>query len=377
MFAGCLCRMLFCRISAQNEVKLAPAELAFLAREGDMTHTMVVLGFDLFHRAVKRGESEGLSLLPYEQRLWVKAKEFLKDKARDEVDKLAPLPKSSNPLEIIAKLSGSYRLLMGKVRLVVRQILQDPRQIRGYFSPAALGRFVTDVLSAGYKDLVSSEIAASLTAQGYLISKKRQDELSSWLLIIACAGFAVFANIAWSLIPDLGSFLIVMAMAITNAVLLKLAFSILSILPLYEEVTLVLKHVSLKNFAVRFCRALSLIIRSLLVTLIVLFVLLFFSVDFMILLLYNSQSAVSLLFDVVLLTVNCFVLLSILLTVYRLKLSPTLSSAGAEVVSRHRKAFADTNIIESFKAFLNSPTYDAKVSELLAVYGYETLWLLI
>ncbi len=368
--------MLFCRISARTEVKLAPAELAFLARNGDITHTMVVLGFDLFHRALKKEESEDISLQPYEEKLWLKTKDFLKDKAKHELTKLA-LPKPSNPLEMVAKLTGSYRFLVGKVRLVVQQMLKDPRQIRAYFSPAALGRFVTDLVSSGYKDLVSSEIAAALMEKGYLISKKRQEELSSWLLIIACVGFAVLINAGWLLIPDLRSFTLVLVLSIINAVLLKLTFSIFSILPLYEEVTLVLKHISVNNFAVRVCRFLSFLIRGLLLTLIVLFVLLFFSVDLLILLLYSSHAAVRLLFEVILLTVNCFVLLSILVEVYWSKMSVKLSSAGEEVVADHRRALADTNVVEAFKSFLSDAKYSEKVSELLAVYGYETLWLLI
>lgn len=367
--------MLICRISARNEVKLAPAELAFLSRDGDMTHTMVVLGFDLFHRALKRGD-ESPYLLPYEQRLWQTTKEFLQNKAKDQVEKLTPLPKSSNPVEIVAKLSGSYKFLTGTARQVVRQILSDPRHLRKYFSPSALGRFVTDVLSSGYKDVISTEIIASLRASGFLLSKEKQQSLSSWLLVIAAMGFAVLINLAWLLTGSLPAFFLLLAMAIINAICFKLVFSILKVLPLYEEVNLVLKHVTLKNFAVRLCRILSGILRVLLVVLVILVVLLFFSIDLLLLMLFSYHASITLLFNTILLTVNCFVIWSVLLKSFVVHLSPMLTTAGEEMVSKYRKSFADANIVESFKEILTSQTYDPKVSELLAVYGYDTLWLL-
>jgi len=368
--------MLFGRVSARPEVKLAPAELAYLARAGDMTHTMVVLGFDLFHRALKRGDRSEPLLLPYEERLWQKTKQFVQEKGRNEVDKLVPLPKSANPVEILVKLSGSYRFLTDKVRQIVRQILSDPRQLRAYFSPAALGRFVADVFSSGYKDLVSSEIVELLTERGLLLSKKRREELAAWLLIIAALGFALLINIAWSLTPDLKSFLLLLFMACVNAVCFKLVSSILTVMPLYDEVTLVLKHIPMRNYVARLCGLLSLVIRILLITLIVLFGLLLLCVDLLIFLLFSAHGAWTLLFDVVVLTANFYVLLSILLDSLGLSMSPKLSSFGQDLVAQRRKELSDANIVESFKEILVSSSYDAKVSEILAVYGYETLWLM-
>lgn len=375
MLASYVARMLICRISARNEVKLAPAELAYLAREGDMTHTMVVLGFDLFHRALKRGD-DSVYLLPYEKRLWQTTKDFLQTKAKDQVEKLTPLPKSSNPVEIVAKLSGSYKFLTGTARQVVRQILSDPRQLRKYFSPQALGRFVTDVLSSGYKDVISSEIIASLRKNGFLLAKDKQESLSSWLLIIAALGFAVLINLAWLLTGHRVAFVLLLIMATVNAVCFKMTFSILKVLPLYEEVNLVLKHVMLKNFAVRMCRILTRILKVLLVILVFLIVLLFFSIDLLVIMLFSYHAVITLLFNTALLTVSCYVLLSILLDSLWVQAAPMPTVAGAELVSRYRKTFADANIIESFKEILASPSYDPKVSELLAIYGYDTLWLM-
>lgn len=375
-FISYLIKRLYCRTEAKSQVKLAPAEMAFLARDGDMTHTMVVLGFDLFHRALKVGDSDGDLLLPYEKELWKKTKEFLRDKAKQHVDKVNPLPKSSNPLVILTKLSGSYKVLTTQVRQVVQQILKDPRHLKAYFSPAALGRFAADVLSAPYKELISSEITSSLTTSGLILNKNKQEALSAWLLIIAAIGFAVIINVAWRLVPNLNAFVIVLIAAVVNAVCFKLVMSISTMLPLYNEVTSVLDHISHSNLAVRFCRILSFIIRTLLIALIAMFILLLVCVDLLVLLVFTAGMAQTLLFDVLLLSISCLSVLSIVLDSVWIRSTPALTDAGKKVIEQRRKAYSKANIVESFKNVLTSSDYDGKVSEMLAVYGYETLWLL-
>jgi len=128
---------------------LRPAELAYLAHDGDMGHTMVVLVVDLIQRVIKSRGEEELILQPYEKVIIANVKEFVKKWATDKVGEFVP-PKHElrNPMQWLIRIRAIKTFFGGTLRQFVRDFVKDPLHIRKYFSWSGIARFTVTSLRA-------------------------------------------------------------------------------------------------------------------------------------------------------------------------------------------------------------------------------------
>ncbi|HEY9870164.1 MAG TPA: hypothetical protein V6D08_13440 [Candidatus Obscuribacterales bacterium] len=362
-----------------DSVPLRPVELAYIVRDGDMPHATVVLVFDLLHRAVKslQGESQAVALAPYERRLWDKVKAHATRWIEERASQVIPDPRSGDIRLLVRQISGLYWLIVRSIKPFVSEVLEDPRRIRRYFSVGGLLRLLADVGSAGYREALESELVADMMARGLLITSEARKQTVTYLLIGLVSGIIISLLLPIVLLHNAGLAVSAWVLSALTAVLLRLVFSLREFVPLYTELSDVVNHVQrggwriavlrtlLRVFAV-FATLLLVVLASALVSVQVLFLKLVFA----------CPLTFALALSVVL--ILCWLaLVTLALDAYRMKIHYQPSPLARELVRSTRGNLAGVSPLESFKGLLKNPRYDPEFSRLLAIYGIETLVILV
>ena len=354
---------------------LRPAELAYLIREGDLSHTMVVLAFDLLHRAVKAHQSgEPIELTSYERKIWGSVKDFLRSWADKQAKKVIPDPRIQSPAEVVARLSRIFRFLVEHVRQFVAQVTADPRNVRRYFSFAGVTRLVADLFSSGYQQAVAAEILLELDQRGLLVPEARR---KCFALILRClCGVGLLATVALTvwLVPALA--LALLLMGACNAVGLRMAFLLFELIPFFWELRDVIDHVQRPGWRIALFKNL---VRGIVLTICCLLVVaaaLLLSAEFLILKFLLLAGTIPVLGALASLTLTWLVLVELALDGHRLEWRPQASAAARALISQARQRLSSVSPFETFRQVLADTEYDPLFSELLALYGIETLGLL-
>jgi hypothetical protein len=344
-----------------------------------MPHATVVLVFDLLHRAVKslQDESPAVALAPYERRLWGKVKDHARRWVGEKAAQVIPDPRSGDIRLFVRQISGLYWLIVRSIKPFVSEVLEDPRRIRRYFSVGGLLRLLADIGSAGYREALESELVADMMARGLLITSETRKHTVTYLVIGLVAGVVISLLLPIVLLHNAALAVSAWVLSALTAVVLSLVFSLREFVPLYTELSDVVNHVqrggwriavlrTLLRVLAAFATALLVVLASALVSLQVLFLKLVFA----------CPVTFALGLSVVL--ILCWlVLVTLALDAYRMKVHYQPSPLARELVRSTRGDLAGASPLESFKSLLMNPRYDPEFSRLLAIYGIETLVILV
>lgn len=363
-----------------EQSKLRPAEVAYLSSNGDISHALLVLGADLIQRALKSTLSEDNNvpaLAPYELRMWDLTKETIKDWAINKADKHLPMDIKKDPIEYARRVSKIYNFVVHTARHMVVKVLQDPRQIRRYFKMSAVATLIADFSTAGYKAAFEEEFRNNLLSRGLLVSSTRRRLYAKYYTVLAIAGALVTSIIIFIFIQPWTFALGLVAMCLTSAVLLRFALLLLHSIPLYAEIAEVIGHLKRQSWRLQLLKILIRIVTALTYSVVLIGFLVLTGVALAILTFGFHHSHVVFLSIYVLLTIAFILPVQVFIDGWRLNLEERASAEGARQLSRVRQELAATSPLDSFKEVLLTTDYVPTFSELLAIYGIETLLILV
>ncbi len=356
---------------------LRPVELSYLASGGDLSDALAVLAVDLVQRVIKSDASAAANpkLLDYEEKLWLVTKKYVSESAKEIVDGVNPDRLFSDPLAYWRRVSALYQLLRELLRSFFNEVLRDPRRLRKYFSLNWISRLILEFSSAGYQDRLRENMSDHLTERGLLVSKEKRIKRASAFFAIACATFALVVLLVGL---DKGFFasLIMLSSAFVTASVLKASIYCAGYIPLYGELSNLLRHVTRSGWRLRSIRALLIMIKVLAISALI-FVFVSGSLTG-----WLASAVVSHNIDLKNLYVEfALVLISFfsLDTAFRgvdIRNNDVATSFGESQVLRVRRRLAEMGPLDAFRAVLVGETYDPSFSEIVALYGIGPLFFL-
>ncbi len=361
-----------------NDERLRPAEIAYLSTNGDISHAMLVLGADLVQRALKAKLSDGNvpQLASYELRMWDLAKETVSDWAQSRVDKHLPMDIKKDPVEYVRRVSKIYNFVVHTARHFVVKLLQDPRQIRRYFKMSAIATLIADFSTAGYKAAFEEEFRNDLRARGLLVPLMRKRSYARHYSTAAIAGVLMIAALVPIFIHPLSFALGLIGMCLISAIILRFALLLLHSIPLYSEIAEVIEHLKRQSWRLHALRILIRLITVFTYTVVLVGFLALTGVALAILTFGFHHSHMTFLVIYVVLTLAFVAPVQIFIDGWRLKLEERPSAEGEKRLALIRHELASTSPLDSFKEVLQTTEYVPTFSELLALYGIETLLIL-
>lgn len=366
-------------IGADN--KLRPAEIAYLERNGDLSHAMLVLTSDLIQRALKSSAAQSLPpTTQYEQKMWSLTKTSITDWMQDKTTQYLPgsvddLKK--NPLAYARKVSTVYRFFTTTVRNFVVKVLQDPRHIRKYFSLTGIMRLIADFTSAGYQLALERELQADLLKRGLLVPEKKREAYASTMWLLSAAAALAIAALLWKFVGTPLTVGAIFAMALINAIFIRGIFFALDFLPLYSELAAVVSHLERQSWRLS---VLKLALRSISILCYLVVALVFLLMTLIAGLVFHFGLHAHVLNSVVIYICTTLGLLFAVQTAviaWKLRIEQRSSRAAEIQLHRIKQKLAKTSPLESFTDVLQSTEYDPTFSEILAIYGIETLLILV
>ncbi|HEY9730656.1 MAG TPA: hypothetical protein V6C89_02005 [Drouetiella sp.] len=358
---------------------LRPAEIAYLSSNGDISHALLVLGADLMQRALKARLSESSNvpeLAPYELRMWDLAKEAIKDWALTKADKHLPADIKKDPVEYVRRVSKIYNFVVHTARAFVVKVLQDPRQIRRYFKMSAIAALIADFSTAGYKAAFEEELKRNLRERGLIVPFMRRRTFVNYYTALAV--IAVLLNSACILvfIQPWTFAIAIIGMGLTSAVVLRVALLILHSIPLYAEIAEVIGHLTRQSWRLQMLKVLIRAITALTYGVVLLGFLAMAGIAFAIMTFGFHHSHLIFLSIYVLVTIAFMLPVQAFLDGWRLNIEERPTARGLRQLSQRRHELASTSPLDSFKEVLQTTDYVPTFSELLALYGIETLLIL-
>ncbi len=361
-----------------DDERLRPAEIAYLSSNGDISHAMLVLGADLVQRALKAKLSDGNvpKLASYEMRMWDLAKETVSDWAQSRVDKHLPMDIKKDPVEYVRRVSKIYNFVVHTARHFVVKVLQDPRQIRRYFKMSAIATLIADFSTAGYKAAFEEEFRNDLRARGLIVPLMRKRSYAKYYSTAAISGALVIATLIMIFIRPWTFAIGLIGMCLISAIILRFALLLLHSIPLYSEIAEVIEHLKRQSWRLQALRILIRLITVFTYTIVLVGFLALTGIALAILTFGFHHSHLTFLAIYMLLTLTFVVPVQMYIDSWRLKLEERPSVEGQRRLALIRHELASTSPLDSFKEVLQTTEYVPTFSELLALYGIETLLIL-
>jgi hypothetical protein len=363
-----------------NETRLRPAEIAYLSSNGDISHTLLVLGADLVQRALKAKLSDDNripELAPYETRMWDLAKETIKDWALTKADKHLPMDIKKDPVEYVRRVSKIYNFVVHTARHFVVKVLQDPRQIRRYFKMSAIATLIADFSTAGYKAAFEEEFKNNLRSRGLIVPLMRKRNYAKNYTLLAVAGAALNAVVIFIFIQPWTFALGLVAMCLTSAILLRFALLLLHSIPYYAEIAEVIGHLKRQSWRLQMLRILIRSITALTYGVLFIGFLALAGIALAILTFGFHHSHLVFLSIYILLTIAFMIPVQAFIDGWRLTIEERATAEGERQLNLVRHELAQSSPLDSFKEVLQTTEYVPTFSELLALYGIETLLILV
>ena len=370
-------------VSSTPPGKLHPAELAYLLRPGDTTHCLIVLLVDAVQKVAKSqtqgapGGGTQLSQPAYEAEIWSSVKDYVQAWSTQKVQQLIPELKSKNPIKIVSGI-WRFRLWLWNVLTgLLDEIVKDPRHLRKYFSPTALLRLFVSVAGAGMKDKIAGEVRDNLRAKDLLISEKRRGQFATLFsvlaLLILSAPICTLIFFAGISSGQAASLLVLSAL---NGLGLRILIEIPILLPYYGDIAQVLDLVKKKGIRVAILKLVLKFSRGVFFTLLVVLSCVILSIQSLLLMgFFHADFALNLLV-LVIASANFALIFELLLQAYQIANIEQLSSQGQAIVDAEHAEIQKLKLTELLSDAMSSPDYNQELSDLVAVYGVETLLLI-
>ena len=356
--------------------ELAPAELAYIMRDGDMPHTLVVMSVDLIHRQIKTGDHElSPPLRSYEKQVWVSVKDFMKGLAHEKAGHLVPVDDIKNPVKWAMRAGALKKFIGETLHGIVQDIVEDPRHIKKYFSMTGIARLAFHFYTSNVRQAVHRELTEELLRDGFLVpeARRRRFATAGALLIPLAVALEFIASyfIPQSVaMPLLGATLL---QGLLNGVVLRLVLELPGFIPTYEEFAKVASELNRGGARLAIIRNVlkggKFILAAVLV---IVSVILIATESIAVGFLFHQSAALLILaqtvlgFTVVVNAVDC----------YSIAVRQQPSNVALKEAKDIRSGLARIRPLDTFRSVLSDPNYDVTLSQLVAVYGIETLWLL-
>ena len=361
------------------EHELPPAELAYLLRDGDMSHTMIVLVVDLVQRAVKaQSDTQPLALRPYERQVWTNVTEFVKRWAHQKVNEVIPIKAPKNPIQWFIRARALKTFVGETLRTFVKEVVKDPRHLKRYFSIGGIARLAVELYTSTARQGVETELRKELLARGLLIAESRRKSCATQIavLIPALVAAVIVTNPNFIATISPPAFIAFAFMGLLNGFILQLLIAIPGFIPSYDEFAKVAAELARQGFRLTLVRTVLRLSKIVVVVIGIVLSLILLTVELGANALLFHLEGFHALALIVPLTIMSVFIFRLMLDVHHLLVNET-PSAGAQQMLRHTQArLAEASPLSSFGKVLSDPEYDATFSELVALYGIETLWLL-
>lgn len=365
----------------QTNNSLHPSELAYLFRPGDSAHCLIVLIVDTLQRELKSQKASEfqVSKLLYEAEVWSKIKAYIQDWSLQKAQQVLPEIASKNPLHIA---TGVWRLrfwFWNAIKGFFSELIQDPLQVRKYFSPVGLLRLFVSIAGSGVKEQLANSVRESLLKKEMLVPEGRKNAFARILGVLACLHLIAVAVVV-ALMSGLATNAIVFLLLFSalNGFLLRVAVALPLLLPHVEDVSRVLDSVSNKGIRIRLMRFLLGFARSSYWTFISIFSLLAFLVQAIILGqffgMHSSQWPINII-GIFVLTLNFMLMIELCYRCFQVSSSDQLSNKGICELDSHHRELQKVKLVQAISTAMSEPAYNEQLSDIVAIYGVETLFL--
>lgn len=358
-----------------------PVELAYLFRPGDSAHCLIVLLVDSVHKELKQQQSGDfqLSKILYEAEVWPKVRAYIKDWSMQKAQQLVPEITSKNPLKVAGAVWRLREWFWNAIKGLFSEIIQDPLHLRKYFSPVGLVKLFVSVAGTGVKETLSSNVRRTLLTKKLLVEEDSRNAASRLLTGIASVHLIAIACVVYFAgIQRADATFLFILFALFNGFMLRLLSWLPTLLPHFDEISKVLGSVSKKGFRIS-------LVRSVFGTAHGAFWLItgIFGIGIGI-----AQAAVLGYFfgmhtnvwvlnfaGIALLSLNFLVIFELCFRSLIVASTEQTTDAGVQALELHHQELKDARLVQAISAAMSNPSYSEELSDIVAIYGIETLFL--
>lgn len=358
---------------------LTPAELAYLAKSGDMSHTMMVLIVDMIQRSVK-SKSNGQPTLgePYEKAVADNVKQFIQHIAERKAGHLIPVKSLNDPIQWLLRIRAIKTFFGETLRAFVGEFLKDPLQIKRHFSWSGVMRFTLDLSTSTTKEAVKAPLHAVLMQKGMLVGERKKSAFSAVFAIGAIALLIGFVIAVHTFLPvyRMRDLIICAQLGLLNAVVIRAVLAIPLLVPSYEELQKIAADLPRQDLRMHLLRqALHWVALIVLIWAIAL-VLVLGAFELLLDTAIKFMSTAEMIPLVLAATVIGLVAVQLLIDARGMAIRDQPSAAALKSVKWYHAQVAQTRPLSELKNMLSDSNYDPLFSNVLAIYGLETLWFL-
>jgi hypothetical protein len=280
------------------------------------------------------------------------------------------------PVQFVKRVGFLYGMVANTVRAFGGQVVQDPRRLRKYFSLGGIFRLLADIYSAGYQQIAEQEIVADLKRRGLLLEATVQHRQAA--LLAGGAVLILCGLVAFGFVLQANLYVVLGAMAAGGVIafLLRFLYGLRELVPLYGEANEVVGQIKRPGWRLRVVRNVVFILSGLFLYIVIAAgVILFAILSIILILLLHTpvQIAVMLALAVI---VAWLPIVQMGFDIHKLQFGVQPSPAANAVLHEYREKLSELSPLQTFSGMLSNPQYDPLFSEILALYGVETLWIL-
>ncbi len=356
---------------------LKPAEIAFLIRGGDINHTIIVLTVDLIQRAIKANTTSfSETLADYEKSMWRIVTRSVKDWASQKVQQTV-VSGAKNPVAAVRRIVFLYNFIRNSLRGLIADTIADPRQLKKYFSPTGLIRIFIDFTSQGYKQTFQEELRKSLLRRGLLVPEGARESVGKRFFAIGVVGLIATLITAYCFLPNGAVAFITWFAALAGGFVARTLLALRHLVPYFDEIAVVVGQVRRKSFRLTIVKILLRSVSAISWLALALSLGFTLSFGFIFIKAFSASAGWTDFGALAAMTVANFAIADFVFNGVRLNIDECPTRIAEKQLEQMRKELEHVSPLETFRTMLASPNYDPTFSKILALYGIETLLILI
>lgn len=357
--------------------KLRPAEIAFLIRGGDITHTLIVVTVDLIQRSIKSQESSfSDGLADYERNMWRivsrSVKGWAMQKAHEKI-----LAGAQNPVAAARRAVFLFNFVRNTLRGMIAEMIADPISLKKYFSPVGVFRIIADFTASGYKQAFQEELRKSLLHRGLLVPAATRNKIGGKFFVIGIIGVVATLVASFLFMPDGGVAFVAWLAALFAGFLGRTLLAIRRLIPFYEELAVVAEQIRRKSFRLQIVKFVLRSVSAVLWLGLFLAVTVSLGTGYGIIKLLDASAGINELCAITALAITQFAIADFIFNGVRLNIEECPTRLAKKQLEAMQKELEDVSPLDTFTKLLATPNYDPTFSKVLALYGVETLLILI
>lgn len=315
-------------------------------------------------------------LATYERQMWKNVTESLKLWTQKKIDQVSPGDVRKNPVRFVQRVTKIYDFLTGTLTIVVKDVIQDPRQLKRYFTVGGVVRLLADFTTAGYQSAFEIELKKDLLMRGMIISEQRRREISRIYLVFAGAGLLASFAAIYLLVKSALLSISIFLFASVLAFLLRAIHEGKSFLPYYSEVLHLLNTLSRSGWRIRLARLLLRFVNGLFIFVLVEVAVILLTGAYLVFLFAEKDMAVQLILLTIAFSLAHLSLINLGFKAWRLAVEERATEKGRRLMDAVKQRVANVSPVDSAAKLLQKREYDPTFSELVAIYGPEALIIL-